>query len=589
MSLRKVIGFFGVAGVLGACAVQPQAPGSDALPSTSPQDDFLLYDWLVEEEAATDSAMRVQVTQEDLDALSERTVPLRVGVTKTLDANVAFGGLGLEDLTPIGRPAAHGAIRANGSGFVWTGMVESPGAEGMRLQFEDFYLPRDVVLYQYNDYGDAEGPYAGYGLNSDGEFWAHTMRGDRVYLQLRYDGKDAEHVLGAVRMTVADVGHLQRGFAIGAYRADSNLCPDNASCVQDIIDADPPPSAAVDKARRAVARMTWIEGRYINTCTGSLLADADNSGIPLFLTANHCISKGKAARNMEAWFLFLSTPEPAQENCGILQGTWPTSTLGATLRRTGRTGDFTILELKEAPPSGTEFLEWDDSDIAYANGTPLYRVSHPRWSPQGYSEHEVDTSKGTCGSWPRGAWIYSTDTFGATQGGSSGSPVVNSVGKVVGQLSGGCGTNVNDDCDSVKNATVDGNLAVWIDDARDILGYAPTTCTDNDDDGYCEEQDDCDDNDPDSYPGNTEDCGDLADNDCDGLTDGDDPDCCEVSEDPEVSCHDGSDNDCDGAIDGADTDCGGGECELGLNKDTCNTGADCCSGKCKGGKCRGDG
>jgi hypothetical protein len=53
-------------------------------------------------------------------------------------------------------------------------------------------------------------------------------------------------------------------------------------------------------------------------------------------------------------------------------------------------------------------------------------------------------------------------------------------------------------------------------------------------------------------------CADGVDNDCDGLIDGDDPDCsqsCMPTESPEVSCTDGVDNDCDGLIDGDDQDC----------------------------------
>ncbi|MBS3143321.1 hypothetical protein J4446_00370 [Candidatus Woesearchaeota archaeon] len=45
-----------------------------------------------------------------------------------------------------------------------------------------------------------------------------------------------------------------------------------------------------------------------------------------------------------------------------------------------------------------------------------------------------------------------------------------------------------------------------------------TDCTDDDSDGYCEE-DDCDDSDPTIFPGGIEFCSDGVDNDCDGLTD----------------------------------------------------------------------
>jgi hypothetical protein len=73
-----------------------------------------------------------------------------------------------------------------------------------------------------------------------------------------------------------------------------------------------------------------------------------------------------------------------------------------------------------------------------------------------YNEQSVSTSAPTCSGWPRGERIYSRDTLGGTDGGSSGSPVVNASNQVVGQLSGGCGTNVNDPCDSTNNSTVDG-------------------------------------------------------------------------------------------------------------------------------------
>ena len=78
-------------------------------------------------------------------------------------------------------------------------------------------------------------------------------------------------------------------------------------------------------------------------------------------------------------------------------------------------------------------------------------------------------------------------------------------------------------------------------------------------------------------------CNDGLDNDCDGLTDGADPDCgveCTVTEDPEVSCNDGLDNDCDELIDGDDPDCG--VCELGVRGDPCGSDAECCSLKCRG-------
>ncbi len=88
----------------------------------------------------------------------------------------------------------------------------------------------------------------------------------------------------------------------------------------------------------------------------------------------------------------------------------------------------------------------------------------------------MDTSKVTCSSWPRGSWIYSKDVLGATEGGSSGSPVLNEKGQVVGQLSGACGYNVNNVCDKNSNATVDGAFASYFSQVAPFLAGGGT-CT----------------------------------------------------------------------------------------------------------------
>jgi hypothetical protein len=104
--------------------------------------------------------------------------------------------------------------------------------------------------------------------------------------------------------------------------------------------------------------------------------------------------------------------------------------------------------------------------------------------------------------------------------------VLNSSGQVVGQLSGGCGTNINDDCDSVNNRTVDGAFASYYDSIKQHLD--PATCVPT-----------------------TEVCNDNQDNDCDGDVDCYDSDC---SNDPACSC--------------------------GLPGSMCTSNSDCCSNRC---------
>ncbi|MGD8376416.1 MAG: hypothetical protein PVF68_09755 [Acidobacteriota bacterium] len=96
---------------------------------------------------------------------------------------------------------------------------------------------------------------------------------------------------------------------------------------------------------------------------------------------------------------------------------------------------------------------------------------------------------------------------------------------MVGQLSGACGYNPSNACDSVSNATVDGAFASCY---SQIAGYLdPAQCV----------------------------------------------------PDPEVR-DDGTDNDCDDSDCGDDPACSGGQClDRGAS---CSSDAECCSSKCRG-------
>ena len=455
--------------------------------------------------------------------------PMRVGLTRSLSVNVSFADLKISRLNGRTIQRGNGAITATeDGGFVYTMALSSPGAAALRVHFTGFRLPPATGVYLYTDETQAFGPYTGRGPLGDGEFWSNTVVGDYVILQLRHVGPATDADLHGAGFTVAGLGHVRPVFLAGT-------CSNNASCT---VNAECVNNTAVDPARDAVAAMQWISGAFIYFCSGGLVADTDDSTkIPYFLTANHCISKGKDARNLENFFQF-TKPCDSTSACLTwqqLRDTWTQDlrTLGASIVSTGRGGDYTLLQLAEPAPDGSAFLGWDSTPVAFNNGTHLYRISHPGGAPQSYSAHTVDLSAPTCQSWPRGERIYSHDVYGATEGGSSGSPVVNGNGEIVGQLSGACGTNVNDVCDSAHNATVDGAFAYYFSQVSSYLDNGGGGCT--------------------------------------------------ATETTETSCNDGVDNDCDGLIDNADSDCssGGGGLPPGAH---CMVDSDCASNSCSKGK-----
>jgi hypothetical protein len=591
--------------------------------------------------------VRVDLTPKDLDDLAEPfpsgTAPLRIGVVKSVPSPVG---------KPFGKAFNHGVGQQSVDGsFVWALTVTSPGAHAIRVHFTGFSLPENTDMFFLGPNGQAHGSYVGKGRSGGGDFWTRSIASDTGTVVLHYTGDTPAADRPKMSFAISDVGHIRgRPPRPQEQSHDTWPCSDNADCVVDVNCLNTGPAA---QAEDAVAKMEWIQGPFIYTCSGGLLNDTDTgTQIPYFLTANHCLNSSNSS--LETFFNY--TTDDCDGICpdSLVTGGTPSaaSTVGATVQATGSVGDFTLLTLDEAPPAGAMFLGWNNAPVDSIDGAHLYRISNPNFGPQAYSEHDIEASGPECSTWPRGQRIYSVDITGATMGGSSGSPVVNEAGEVVGQLSGCCGFNCGDVCDSANNWTVDGALAFYWDSVSEYLDPQDGCSSDAecDDGSFCtgtetcfggscqssgdpcaggdacnESTDTCDaaacDNDGTCEAG--EDCSNCP-NDCRQKTngnpnsryccDGDLPNCgdsrCSESG---WSCGGGggctTGADCDDGqfCNGAET-CSGGSCQSGSdpcpdqgcdegddqcvscsgNRASCSSASNCCSGNCKSGTCRGN-
>ncbi|MCI0567836.1 MAG: trypsin-like peptidase domain-containing protein [Acidobacteria bacterium] len=546
LSVPRTLGIAGMLAAIALVGIGPSTgagPGANAYKSTPAEtlvggitaEEYAaqmadLHGWLMREMPAgvLDRAVVVSLTDQERADLGKRQEskegPAVVGRTKPISEVVRFNSQDSALLSSNPRQVGHGTIQTTpDGGFVWAMALESAGAGGLRVHIGGLKLPGDADLYFYSPDGQAFGPYSGKGHNGSGDFWTNTVFGSKGVVQLRYYGPNAAEDLKGVSFVVSEVGHIGPKFSQGLIAATESFCSFNVPCIENASCHNGTPA---DPAKSAVALMQWIQGAFIYTCTGGLIADSDTgSQIPYFLTANHCLSSNSVASNLETYFQFSiscgSTSCPGQTNPGGIQR------LGASVMATGSAGDFTLLQLSQAPPGGSVFLGWNNAPVANTNNAPLYRISHPAWAPQAWSSDSVSTTAPTCNGWPRGQRIYSRTTGGGTEGGSSGSPVVNASSQIVGQLSGACGTNVNNDCDHVNNATVDGAFAYYWPSVEPFLGGA----------------------------------------------------CVPVTE----LCTDGIDNDCDGFTDCADSNCSGSpSCSCSPVGASCTVNSDCCGNKCKG-------
>lgn len=413
-------------------------------------------------------------TAEDAEAIQRHNdqaspgAPLQVGIVKPLGLAIDLGDLAQtladSDATAQGIPFQGGLARLAGpKARTWAMRLNVAGTDRVRVRFDGVKLPEGAALYIHNNAGEVRGPF----FDERSSFWTPSLDlpAGALYVQLLQTPALAVAAASIDRPNHEDGQALARadarpGFRIGALMlSDSSpqaFCQDNASCVQDGSCYGTSDWAPIDNVRKAIAHYQFVDGGGAFICTGGLVNDNDGASvIPYFLTANHCLSTGTVAATVETYFHYQTS------SCGA---TCPSRgspyTNGAQLLDTSAADDHTFLQLASEPAGENWYLGWNaDLPVSSTEGFQLARISHPRGSPQAFSAHAVwNTSAPSCGDLPRGRFIYSRDLVGATEPGSSGSPVLNSDGQIVGQLFGACGPDPNNACNG-GNATVDGAFA----------------------------------------------------------------------------------------------------------------------------------
>lgn len=358
----------------------------------------------------------------ELDAARGATNQQRykVGTHVALGVTVDLEDEGLPS-TRNNRNGGIGQMTLRGSDYVWSTSLVSENASAVRIHFTNFELMMGAAMYIYNDRGQAEGPYMGKGPGGTGSFWSNTIIGENIWIQIHMPGVTRAQDLAGNRFSINKISHLGEGFELARRMEKAHKesdCTINVPCVQNMSCY-----STWTVVRKAVAKIIFEDnGTWI--CSGGLLHDNYSGDLkPWFLTAYHCIDNDNSASSIEALFQYTS-------DCGSCSASYVDSVLGATFWAGSTNSDFAFLELSELPISWGLF-GWSTGAVNDNNGTTLYRISHPKGSPQSYSESAINNT-----TYSNSKWIYSDPTLGTTEKGSSGSPVFTSGGMVVGQLYG---------------------------------------------------------------------------------------------------------------------------------------------------------
>ena len=362
--------------------------------------------------------------KEDQDA----PLPYRFAVNLPVDLGITSSGQ-WQDIAETGR--------------IWRLSIKSPGAQALILYFDRFHIPEGGKVFVYNPKRtQLLGAFTSLNNNDLSTFATGLIQGDELTIEYNAPGD-----LPTPDIHISEVGHAYRG--VTGYGTSLNgfggsgVCEVNVNCTE---------GSGWQKEKRSVTRITVKRGGQSLWCTGSLVNNTRNDGKPYVITADHC-GKSSSVADLSQWIFYFNYEGKDCQDPTIE----PTlrSITGATLVAhggdAGATGsDFFLVLLKSAIPDsfGVYFNGWSRETVPPSpSGTGIH---HPQGDIKKISTYTSPLQPAhwvgnpALAHW-RVTWSGTPNGHGTTEGGSSGSPLFDSMGRLIGTLTGG-----DSSCDSAS-------------------------------------------------------------------------------------------------------------------------------------------
>ncbi|HZH69222.1 MAG TPA: T9SS type A sorting domain-containing protein [Flavobacteriaceae bacterium] len=363
-------------------------------------------------EPITLEAVNVQQALSEDEAVEGKSgTPYRFGLEIPVSYNTANSGVW--------------DVLANGD-RIWRLNLVSEGATTLNFIFDKYNLPEGSSLHFYSDDAiDVVGPYDSTFNRNDSTFGSWLVSGDNVWIEY-YEPKASQ---GEGELSIATVVHGYRSLP------KTEINTRNVNCYHDVecpIGEDL--ESIKNVVKHSVARIIAVN--YF--CTGALINNVKNDRTPYFLTAKHC-----DPNNSPAQWVFRFNWISEEPSCGtaVPSGDGGFNQVnGADRMSSNWNSDFLLMML-----TGTINPNWD---LVYAGWNrsstqiPQYGmgIHHPGGEIMKVSRTYVPLAKQNVnvGDIPVPVQSWMTNWgLGVTAGGSSGSPLFDPQGRIVGQLSGG--------------------------------------------------------------------------------------------------------------------------------------------------------
>ena len=367
----------------------------------------------------------IEIEALDVDALlaedasiEGKNHPLRIGVTK--DVMYTNYNSGRIDLLPDGSK-------------IWRLKFHMEGATFTSMNFSTFEIPNGAELYLYTpDQEYVIGKFTNANLMEDGTFYPQEMPGDEIIVEY-YEPANASFagklVIDQISQGYYDFFHIYRDEKEekGGLGNAEGTCHPNAICYD----------ATWHDQIQSVVCYTMTSGQSVYMCSGAMVNNTARDGKQYLLSANHCYESG-------TWRFYFNYQA---NTCTGTNGSILKTATGYTLKARddgNSSSDFMLVEITGTiNPSYNVFLAgWNNTTTAPTNPTQCGAIHHPGGDIKKFSVPQ-NINNGSLGGYPK-FWLANWATAtGATEQGSSGSPLFNKDKLIVGQLYAGSSSCTN--------------------------------------------------------------------------------------------------------------------------------------------------
>ena len=325
-----------------------------------------------------------------------------------------------------------GCWEQSGDSFIWRLEFVVPGANTLNLYFNNINLLVGEMLFMYDPQNRIT--LGAFTSSNNGSFMCTDfVPGDKVIIELNSQ-KRYKHLpfsIHEVGVLFTNDIHNERGFG------DAGNCEVHVNCIE---------GENWQNEKEGIARILVKQSQQTFWCTGSLINNTKNDGTPYFLTANHCGEHADSSDYAQWLFYFNFESEDCEQplfepELNTLSGA---SLLANSPYGTSNGSDFKLLLLKDTIPSEYRpyFNGWDRTGEVSPSGVTIHHPQGDLKMISTYTEPLVSTKYNNQNEDPNGKywmvhWNETVTNHGVTEGGSSGSPLFNNEGNIVGALTGG--------------------------------------------------------------------------------------------------------------------------------------------------------